>query len=195
MRARDELRAQVRRTSEPERGAAPGAPPALEARRARIATALEQARAGGDRRREVSLGLRARRVEQEIADARSPTHLVPAPIRRVLDERARSRALDRAARAPAGDPLRSPTRTPALARLANLSAADHAGRDAAGRRAARVEIERVLERRRELLEQTRPGPLRVMRDALAPDRPARPSAEAVLLARRRRQFGGSPEEE
>ena len=195
MRARAELRSQVRRTAEPERRVGPVAAPALEARRERIVSALAQARAGGDRRREVSLGLRARRVEAEIADARTTRRFVPAPIRRALDERGRSRALDRAARAPAGHPLRSPAQTPALARLAGLSAAEYARRDTPGRHAARVEIERVLERRRELLEQARSAPLRVMRDAPAPDRSARPPHEAVFLARRRRQFGGSREEE
>jgi hypothetical protein len=194
VRARAELRAQVRRTAEPERLAGPVAAPALEARRARITSALVAARADGDRRREVSLERRARTVAKEIAGARSTRRLVPASIRRVLDERGRSRVLDRAARAPTGHPLRSPARTPALARLANLSAAEYARRDARGRHAARVEIERVLERRRELLEQARPAPLSVMRDALAPGRAARPSQEAVLLARRRRQFGGSREE-
>ena len=111
-RARAELRAQVRRTAEPERRAGAVVAPALEARRARIASALVAARAGGDRRREVSLGLRARGSSNEIADARSTTRLVPAAIRRVLDERGRSRALDRAARAPAGHPLRSPSADP-----------------------------------------------------------------------------------
>ena len=190
--ARAELRAQVSQTAAPERRVGP--PPALEARRERIASALAQARARGDRRREVSLGLRARRVEAEIADARTPARVVPARIRRALDERTRARALDRAARAPSGDPLRSPARTPALARLAKLSAAEYAGREGSGRRAARVEIERALERRRELLEQVQPAPLRVMRDALRRDRPARPPEEPVPLARRRRQFGGSRDE-
>ena len=190
--ARAELRAQVTQSAAPERRVGPIA--ALEARRERIAAALVQARFGGDRRREVSLGLRAQRVQAQIAGARAPARVVPARIRRMLDDRTRARALDRAARAPSGDPLRSPARTPALARLANLTAAEYGRRDAPGRRAARVEIERALERRRELLAQARPTPLRVMRDALRRERPARPPQEAVRLARRRRQFGRSTEE-
>jgi hypothetical protein len=190
--ARTELRAQVSQTAAPERRVGPV--PALEARRERLASALAQARAGGDRRREVSLELRAGRVEAEIADARAGARVVPARIRRALDERTRARALDRAARAPSGDPLRSPARTPVLARLANVSAAEYARRDAPGQRAARVEIERVLDRRRELLDQAQPAPLRVVRDVLGRERPARPSQGSVRLARRRRQFGGSPEE-
>ena len=190
--ARAELRAQVMQSAAPEHRPAP--PPALQVRRERLASALAQARAGGDRRREISLGLRAQRVEAEIAGARAGARVVPARLRRALDDRVRTRTLDRAARAPAGDPLRSPARTASVAGLARVSTAGYARLDAPAKRAARVEIERALERRRELLERAQPAPLRLVRDALRRDRPARPAEEPVLRARRRRQFGGSREE-
>jgi hypothetical protein len=61
----------------------------------------------------------------------------------------------------------------------------------AEQRAARAAIERELRRRRELLEQTHPLPLRLLRAALRPDRRAAAKASAEdTLARRRRQFGG-----
>jgi hypothetical protein len=60
----------------------------------------------------------------------------------------------------------------------------------ARQRAARAAIERELRRRRELLEQARPLPLRLLRAALAADRRAAAAAIAEdTLARRRRQFG------
>jgi hypothetical protein len=198
-----ELRAQVDRMASIDRDAAPHArldatrsarvPVALAARAARLDSALIAARAGGDRRRVVSLEARRARVEAErtaeAGERRSP--VVPGGIRRAFASRARARALDRATRAPAGAVLRERVPAAPLAGLVGIRPADYLRATPAERRAARVAIERQLRRRRELLDQARPAPTRLLRSVLAADpAPTGPSAAAEsAAARRRRQFG------
>jgi hypothetical protein len=137
---------------------------ALVARRERIAGGLREARQSGDRRREVSLEMRASRVDEHIALARQNSQqsiggalrgglarLAPAPLRERVERRVLVRRLDRAAlgaRAPVsgrGDSEAS------LSGLAGLTPAEYLRRAPVEQRAARLEIRRGLERRRELL--------------------------------------------
>jgi hypothetical protein len=105
------------------------------------------------------------------------------------ERRAVARTLDRAAAAPPGEILRSVEAAGRLAGLAGISPAEYLRRAPAEQRAARLEIERELSRRRQLL-----------RDGALPRRP-RPGAAAAAvserieaavpapIARRARQFG------
>ena len=138
--------------------------PALAARRARLDTALVAARAAGDRRRVVSLEARRARVEAErvqAADARGSGRgwlavALPETLTRAVADRARTRLLDRAARAPAGALLRQPARAAPLAGLVGIRPAEYLRGSPAQQRAARVAIERQLRRRRELLDRAAP---------------------------------------
>jgi len=114
---------------------------------------------------------------------------LPMRLRTALALGSAARALDRAARAPAGAQRVPPA---ALAGLAGVRPADFLRSTPAEQRAARVAIERELRRRRELLEQARPAVLRLLRRAPADDRGrggAPAGAAETALARRRRQFG------
>jgi hypothetical protein len=160
----------------------------------------------------VSLQLRRRRVEAELAAGRrepSPAiggisgggrdrlaRVLPAPILRLRAAQALTRTLDDASRAPAGQVLRSGDRAAPLAGLAGISPAEYLRRSPGEQRAARVEIERELARRRELLREralplrgsARAAPKRAAgsgREGPAQEGPQAPSP----IARRARQFG------
>ncbi len=177
----------------------------LEARGSRLAAALRSAEAIGDRRRAVSLQLRGRRVEAELAASRrgaaaarggAPVGRLqgrlglaaPAGLSRVREVRALTRVLDRAARAPAGQMLRSGNLAAPLAGLAGISPAEYLRRSPAEQRLARLEIERELARRRELLAELRPGTRRAT--AARGEGPGHDRVQApVPIPRRARQFG------
>ena len=181
---------------------------ALEARRSRLATSLHDAVAGADRRRIVSLQLRGRRVETELAERRREINggreggplrwarerlggVTPASWSRAREVRSLTRAVDQAARAPAGQVMRSGARAAPLAGLAGISPAEYLRRLPAEQHLARLEIERELAIRRELLRHTASArlgargatPTRV--SGLGRDREQDP----VPIARRARQFG------
>jgi hypothetical protein len=209
-RARSALRAQTGRAAAIELGGTAGArragveaagvPPRTElrARVARLDAALADARASADRRRLVSLEARRARVSSELErrrGARSASRawrLLPDELRRAVAVRTRTRALDRAARAPDGAARRSAGAIAPLAGLAGMSRAEYLRGTPAEQRAARAVIERELRRRRELLEQAQPLSLRVLLAALRADRRRGVDAASAeeTLARRRRQFGG-----
>ncbi len=220
--ARRELAAQIERVrAAAPTGLAAGArvterPPvaraeiaALELRRSRIEVAARRAESLGDRRRLVSLRIRAQRVEGELAEhrqrraatrggrvlrevqatvARSAPHVRLAAAR---EERSISRALARATQAPAGEMLRSGRGAAQLAGLAGISPSEYLRSSPAQQRVARLEIERELDRRRELL--------RVLgfADRLGIRRASMPGAATghrtfearALVSRRARQFG------
>jgi len=183
---------------------------ALEARQKRIATSLRDARATGDRRRAVSLQLRGRRVAEELkarqtgdgqrvpfaTSGRVPARLVrlaPAALRQRVAQRTLTRQLDLAARAAPGQSRSSGIRGVSLAGLAGLSEAEYLRRPPAAQRVARIEIERELARRRELLDEVSSG----RRAPLIPGlsgrhrQPEKPKSERHTSpeARRARQFG------
>jgi hypothetical protein len=183
---------------------------ALEARGVRLATALRAAHSRGDRRRVASLQLRAQGVAAELA-ARRPPGTSRGNGRVVRDLRARvarsaptlartvetrrvTRELDRAAQAPPEQLRRSGGGAERLAGLAGISPAEYLRRTPAEQRVARLEIERELARRRDLLREVAPtwqSPLRrrVSRAAAA-GAPASPALSQV--GRRARQFGSRP---
>jgi hypothetical protein len=181
---------------------------ALEARRSRLATSLQDARSRGDRRRIVSLQLRGRRVEADLAERRreirggreggllggvrgSLGRAAPASWSRAREVRRLTRALDRAAQAPAGQLLRSGTRAAPLAGLAGISPAEYLRRPAAEQHRARLEIERELARRRQLLRDTASTRLGARGPTLAGvgGRSRDREQDPVPIARRARQFG------
>jgi hypothetical protein len=181
---------------------------ALEHRRSRIATSLSTAEARGERRRSVSLRLRASRVDEELAarragpaPARTPGRLRStlsrgvAPRRSDLRERRTvARTLDRAAAAPPGAILRAGPAAARLAGLAGISPAEYLRRAPAEQRAARLEIERELARRRQLLRDAsplRPRP-RAGTDVAGTAAGGAGSAVPASIARRARQFGLRP---
>jgi hypothetical protein len=180
---------------------------ALEFRRSRIATSLRTAEARGDRRRTVSLRLRARRLDDELAGRRAaaaPPRPVGAlgrlrstlsrgavaPRSDLRERRAVARTLDRAAAASPGEIRRSGAAAARLAGLAGISPAEYLRRAPAEQRAARLEIERELARRRELLREAalllpRPRPGAAAARASGSAEPPVPAP----IARRARQFG------
>jgi hypothetical protein len=186
---------------------------ALEARRSRLATAARSAEDRGDRRRAVSLQLRRRRVEAELAAGRSEhrpapsdsltgevrdrlSRVVGAPMARLRETRALTRLLDQASQAPAGQVQRSAARAGSLAGLVGISPAEYQRRSPAEQRVARVEIERELARRRALLREgarsarEQPRAARQRADASGREASERESPRApVPIARRARQFG------
>ena len=220
-RARGELAEQVRRVHAVEAGTGiarvGGGPPAtasrgevaaLEARRSRLATSLQTAVAVGDRRRTVSLQLRAQRVGADLAERRRETQggresgplrgvrerlgrVAPASWSRSREVRALARVLDRAAQAPPGQALRSGTGAAPLAGLAGISPAEYLRRPAAEQHRARLDIERELAGRRELLRDA--ASARSGRRGAATDRVAgrghHEEPDPVPIARRARQFG------
>jgi hypothetical protein len=178
---------------------------ALELRRVRIATGLRQAERDGDRRRIVSLQSRAARVQAALAAPRggwasgrigttgAPLRsrlsvAVPPSLRRAQQSHAIARALDQAARAPAGGLLRAGERAAPLAGLAGLSPSEYLRRGPGEQRLARIEIERELARRRELLLSSGTTPVGARRSQVA--RPgAADGGSSGAPARRARQFG------
>jgi hypothetical protein len=146
---------------------------ALQTRRTRLASSLREARATSDRRRVVSLQLRGRRVTAELEARRSnagpqlpntargplPAGLVrfaPTSVQRKIVRRAMTRQLDVAARAAAGQSRQSRAGTASLAGLAGMTPAEYRRRPPAAQRVARLEIERELARRRDLLREVAP---------------------------------------
>jgi hypothetical protein len=195
--ARAELRAQAERAArvelEPVRSPA-AAIGALGARGARLDAALADARRAGDRRRVVSLETRRARVAGELAARRvdapagSASRLVPEGLRRAVAVRSRARSLDRAAH---GATARRREGAAELAGLAGIRRADYLRAAPPEQRAARLVIERQLRRRRALLDEAAPAPVRALRSLLGAERRAqRPAAAEGAIARRRRQFGG-----
>ena len=180
---------------------------ALEHRRSRIATSLTTAEARGERRRSVSLRLRARRVDEELAARRAAPAArassgTPGRLRSTLsrgvvgrrsdvrERRIVARTLDRAAAAPPGEILRAGPAAARLAGLAGISPAEYLRRAPAEQRAARLEIERELAQRRQFLRDA--SPLRPAPRAGPATAGASGVAESALpasIARRARQFG------
>jgi len=183
---------------------------ALEIRRARIAEAVLTATAQGDRRRVTSLRMRARHVDEQLAQrmprpgsrgdgpgaaggvSRSRLGRATAAVLAGAGEtRAVARALDRAARERPGTYLRPGAAAAPLAALAGITPAEYLQRPPAGQRAARIEIERELARRRELTREhalIRRGRLRPPPAGDGPT--ARREADlAAPISRRARQFG------
>jgi hypothetical protein len=191
-------------------GATHSDPRALAVRSERIAAGLRTARAGGDRRRELSLELRAKRVGEQIATQRraaqaaSPdarvglvARLAPTPVRERVERRSLARRLDRAALSPAAAPgtqrSRSELQAASLAGLAGLTPIEYLSRSAADQRVVRLQIRRELDRRRELLSEIAPAPRAALRER---HRSSRPTAEGpdtgapmARAMRRARQFG------
>jgi hypothetical protein len=219
LEARSELAAQVGRMrrvatqardvrSEPAT-AAPDAIAALELRRSRIAAGLRRARGQGDSRRIVSLKSRALAVDAEIAarDPAGPTvrdrrlsgeprsgsgrsGVAPFALARVW--RSAERELNHAAGEAPGALLRSGARAARLAGLAGLSAAEYLRSPPPRQRVVRLEIERELARRRELLNAAYSAPRVKLRAAAARARGSRAPGVPVVgapLTRRARQFG------
>jgi hypothetical protein len=188
--------------------AGPGEVAALEARRSRLATTLQNAVARGDRRRIVSLQLRSQRVEADLAERRRAIkggqgggplsgvrervgRVAPASWSRAREVRSHTRMLDRAAQAPAGTVLRSGTRAAPLAALAGISPAEYLRRSPADQYVARLEIERELVRRREVLREVVSAPpgARGANPARFAGRGHDREQDSGPLARRARQFG------
>jgi hypothetical protein len=179
---------------------------ALEFRRSRIATSLRTAEARGDRRRTVSLRLRAHRLDDELAGRRAAA-ATPGPVgtlgrlRSTLsrgagaprsdlrERRAIARTLDRAAAASPGEIRRSGAAAARLAGLAGISPAEYLRRAPAEQRAARLEIERELARRRQLLREAAPLLPRPHPGAAARASGRAEPAVPAPIARRARQFG------
>jgi hypothetical protein len=217
--ARGELAAQVGRMRDTAAGASAGSPTgdppaaaavaALQLRRSRIAAGLNTAQGIGDRRRIVSLQARARAVDDQLA-ARGAVPEVLRGARLAGDLRTRlsrrreavpsaatrsrviARALDQAALAPRGATLRSGDLSAQLAGLAGVSSADYLRSSPAQQRVVRLEIDRELTRRRELLTASAATPRGKVRGAMAraaaTARKDAPTADAPI-ARRARQFG------
>jgi hypothetical protein len=181
---------------------------ALELRQSRLAAAIGTAEGRGDRRRVVSLQIRSRRVAGELAARRGAAGVArgartgggiravlkqraPASLSRAREARAIRRTLDRAARTPSGALLRSGTGAAPLAGLAGISPSEYLRRSPAEQRVARLQIERELARRRELLRDV--SWRRSSKLAATPARSGvqnRPGASAPApITRRARQFG------
>jgi hypothetical protein len=217
--ARGELAAQVGRMRDAAAGASAGSPAgkppepaavaALQLRRSMIAAGLNTAQRDGDRRRIVSLQARARAVDDQLAAPRArPDGLRGGRLagegRRRLSRRreavrsaatrsrAIARSLDQAALAPRGATPRSAERSAQLAGLAGVSSADYLRSSPAQQRVVRLEIDRELLRRRELLAASAATPRGKVRAAAARAaasvRRDAPAADAPV-ARRARQFG------
>lgn len=183
---------------------------ALEFRRSRIATSLRSAEASGDRRRAVSLRLRARRLDDELSTHRAGAAALgsPGPVGRLRsafsrgsaeprsdlrERRAVARTLDRAAAGAPREVLRSGPAAARLAGLAGISPDEYLRRAPAQQRAARLEIERELARRRQLLRDAAPVLGRPRRGAAAaPTAGSAAPAVPAPIARRARQFGSRP---
>jgi hypothetical protein len=221
LQVREELDAQVRQVREAGaqgRGALPDAvlPRArtelrgLEERQARIAVGLRVAEAGGDRRRAVSLRLRQRGVVAELAavrgtSAQSARGGVLGAVRERLDraapqslgleKRTVGRMLDRAAQAPPGMLRRPGAHTAPLVGLAGVSATEYSRRAPPEQRAVRLEIERQLARRRELLREAESMQGRSLQAGVFRRRGSRDSSRGGRegddspVERRARQFG------
>jgi hypothetical protein len=180
----------------------------LELRQSRLAAAIGTAEGRGDRRRVVSLQVRSRRVAGELAARRGTVGVArgartgggiravlkqraPASLSRAREARAIRRTLDRAARTPSGALLRSGTGAAPLAGLAGISPSEYLRRSPAEQRVARLQIERELARRRELLRDV--SWRRSSKLAATPARSGvqnRPGASAPApITRRARQFG------
>jgi hypothetical protein len=215
--ARGELAAQVGRMRDTVAGASAGLPAAnppaaavaaLQLRRSRIAAGLNSAQLDGDRRRIVSLQARARVVDDQLAARGASPEVLPGArlaggLRARLSRRrevvpsaaagstAIARLLDQAALAPRGAALRSGNRSAQLAGLAGVSPADYLRGSPAQQRVVRLEINRELTRRRELLSASAAprGKVRgTLARAAASARKDAPSADGPI-ARRARQFG------
>jgi hypothetical protein len=177
----------------------------LAARETRIASGLADARARGDHRRAASLQLRAGQVAEQIEARRAPaprsqggplpqrlSRLAPQPLRERIEQRHLTRELDRAARAPTAQTRRSEPRAPSLA-LAGLTRSEYLRRAPLERRSVRLQIERELTRRRELLGAVAP----TRRAALVASVPSRKrqrstadiESDSSSVSRRERQFG------
>ena len=179
---------------------------ALQRRRSRIAAGLQEAQARGDRRRIASLRLRAQALEGDLArtDANRATAFAgPAarlrarlsrgaslPSTGTHPKRAVARALNQAAREPAGRLLVSGSRAASLAGLAGISPSEYLRRSPAEQRVARLAIERELARRRELLREADRPARRHPPAAERGDASSRPGpAPTKPVTRRSRQFG------
>lgn len=188
---------------------APADVTALERRRARIAASLRTAEREHDGRRVASLRSRAAAVDAELAGsraghaaARGPTavgalrtrlgQVAPAPLVAARQSRALARVLDRAALAPPGTLLRSGAEAAPLAGLAGSSPAEYLRSSAREQRIMRLEIERELARRRELLSDAAVAPRGRLGAARwrvgVAGRQSTPPAP-VPITRRARQFG------
>jgi hypothetical protein len=175
------LRAQVERSLEGERATPVPAPVAraeiarLTTRRQRLAREETTARRAGDTRRAISLALRGRAVDSDIASQRlelaASGRTRPGHIANTRATRARRRLLDREALA---DKYRRDY--PRLAGLAGLSQRSYERSTASERFAARAEIERQLAQRRRWLAESGAAPA-----GQARQRP-------TMLGRRERQF-------
>lgn len=181
----------------------------LELRRSRIAAGLRTAQGEGDRRRIVSLQSRARAVAGELAakGAGEPAALgsrlggelsrrlgrsAAGPFAAARVSRSFARALNQAALAPPGVLLRGETRAAPLAGLAGISSSEYLRSPPVRQRAVRLEIERELARRRELLGASDSAPRAKLRAAAA--RATGSGGRGVPapiapLTRRARQFG------
>jgi hypothetical protein len=172
---------------------------ALRGRLTRLDGAIATARATGDRRRELSLVRRRGDVGARLAAEGAPGRgvtarverlvgVLPAPLRRTVVTRARSLALDRAARSPAAAARRAAS-SASIAALGGLTPVEYARLPERQRRAARIEIVRQLERRAALLGDRRPSPLTIPFSRGAHARGAEPGRDPEdPVARRRRQF-------
>jgi hypothetical protein len=221
LRVHEELDAQVRQVREAgaqRRGEPSDVMPrraraalrGLEERQARIAVGLRAAEAGGDRRRAVSLRLRQRGVVAELAAVRATSaqsgrggvlgavrerldRAAPQPLG--LEKRTVGRMLDSAAHAPAGTLRRPGARAAPLAGLAGVSATEYSRRAPPEQRVVRLEIERQLARRRELLREVESMQRPSLRAGVFRGRGSRDTSEdgregdGSPLARRARQFG------
>jgi hypothetical protein len=190
----------------------------LEGRRRRIEEALVLARRNGDRRRVVSLELRAARVASALsargdgapaaagAKPRGPAIgarrlRLPAAVARALGPSLTgmsalspdTRALDRATLAPRGILARQRTDPAAsLASPAGITASWSLRRSAGDQRGVALEIERQLDRRRELMRDadTRTGGEAAPRVVAAPSSTKRAGGGTPpTVAPRARQFG------
>jgi hypothetical protein len=188
----------------------PGEIAGLELRRTRIAHELSGAERAGNRRRAVSLRRRAIEVDAAIALASrsAPSaaraaplragalaasrlrRVVPTSLSKAVETRRIMRTLNAAATASGESPLRGEESMARLAGLAGIAPAEYRRRGPAAQRAARLEVERELTRRRQLLLEQRAG----LRRGRGPDSrsvtavPADTPAGATLT-RRARQFG------
>lgn len=186
---------------------------ALETRGRRIASGLRDARATGDRRRVVSLQRRGRRVAEEL-EARRPAagrhlshtasgplpaslvRLAPTFVQRRVVRRALTRQLDLAARTSVERPRQVGGRDAPLSGLAGLTPAEYVRLPPPAQLTARLQIERELARRRELLGEVAPTRRATVIAGLS--RRHRASEPAVVgpdsspAARRSRQFGTRP---
>jgi hypothetical protein len=179
---------------------------ALATRSQRIARGLRQARGSGDRKREVSLEIRASRVSEQraLAHRQEPpllsralqggvARLAPAPLRQRAERRALARRLDRAALAAPARPDIASARAASLSGLAGITSQDYLQSSASDQRAARLQIRRQLDRRRLLLTQVAPRRLSVssLRRSLVGREPeaSESATAAAKTVRRARQFG------